>query len=68
MTDGRKGYFHIYTGDGKGKSTAALGLAMRAAGAGLRTYFGEFIKFQEYSEIAILRERFPEIKVELFGN
>lgn len=68
MTDGRKGYFHIYTGDGKGKSTAALGLAMRAAGAGLRTYFGEFIKFQEYSEVAVLRERFPEIKVELFGN
>ena len=64
----RKGYFHIYTGTGKGKSTAALGLAMRAVGAGLRVYIGEFIKYQEYSEISVLRERFPEIKVELFGN
>ncbi len=64
----RKGYFHIYTGGGKGKTTAALGLAMRAAGAGLRTYIGEFIKYEEYSEIGVIRGRFPEIKVELFGN
>lgn len=41
---------------------------MRAAGAGLRVYIGEFIKYEEYSEIGIIRERFPEIKVELFGN
>lgn len=67
MADNR-GYFHIYTGSGKGKTTAALGLAMRAAGAGLRTYIGEFIKVEEYSEIAVIRERFPEITVELFGN
>ncbi len=64
----RKGYFHIYTGTGKGKSTAALGLIMRAAGAGLRIYLGEFIKYQEYSEISVLRDRFPEVTVELFGN
>lgn len=68
MSTSRKGYFHIYTGTGKGKTTAALGLAMRAAGAGLRTYIGEFIKYQEYSEIKILRERFSEITLELFGN
>ena len=67
MSD-RKGYFHIYTGTGKGKTTAALGLAMRAAGAGLRTYIGEFVKFQEYSEVKVICERFPEIKIELFGN
>ena len=66
--DERKGYFHIYTGTGKGKTTAALGLAMRAAGAGLKTYIGEFVKYQEYSEVAVIRERFPEIKIELFGN
>lgn len=63
-----KGYVQIYTGDGKGKTTAALGLAMRAAGAGLKVYFGEFIKEMEYGEIGIIRERMPEITVELFGT
>lgn len=63
-----KGYVHVYTGDGKGKTTAALGLAMRAAGAGMKVYIGEFIKEMEYSEIGILRKRFPEVTVELFGN
>jgi cob(I)alamin adenosyltransferase len=33
-----RGYVHVYTGDGKGKTTAALGLAVRAAGAGLKVY------------------------------
>ena len=34
----------IYTGDGKGKTTAALGLALRAAGAGLKIYIAQFVK------------------------
>lgn len=63
-----KGYVQIYTGDGKGKTTAALGLAMRAAGAGLRVYIGQFIKDMEYGEIRIIRDRFPEITAELYGN
>jgi cob(I)alamin adenosyltransferase len=42
---------HVYTGDGKGKTTAALGLALRAAGHGWRTYFGQFMKGQEYGEL-----------------
>ncbi len=62
------GYVQVYTGDGKGKTTAALGLAMRAAGAGLRVYIGQFIKEMEYGEIDMLRERFPEVEVELFGT
>lgn len=61
-----KGYIQIYTGNGKGKTTAAMGLAMRAAGAGMKVYIGEFIKEVEYSEIRMLRERFPEIDVEFF--
>ena len=62
-----RGYFQIYTGNGKGKTTAALGLTMRAAGAGLSVYIGQFIKSMEYHEIGILRDRFPEVTVELYG-
>ena len=62
-----KGYFQIYTGNGKGKTTAALGLAMRAAGADMSVYIGQFIKSMEYHEIGILRSRFPEVTVELYG-
>jgi len=45
-----KGYIHVYTGNGKGKTTAALGLAMRSAGYGLKTYFLMFMKSFPYSE------------------
>ena len=61
------GYIHIYTGDGKGKTTAALGLALRAAGAGLSVYIAQFLKKGEYSEIKAL-ERFSDcITVEQYG-
>ena len=49
-----QGYVHIYTGNGKGKTTAALGLALRAAGAGLKVYFGQFLKKGNFSEIKAL--------------
>ncbi len=62
-----KGFVHIYTGNGKGKTTAALGLAVRAAGAGMHVYIGQFIKSMEYHEIPMLRDRFPEITVDLYG-
>ena len=61
------GYIHIYTGDGKGKTTAALGLALRAAGAGLSVYIAQFLKKGEYSEIKAL-DRFSDcITVEQYG-
>ena len=63
-----KGYTQVYTGNGKGKTTAALGLAIRAAGAGLKVYIAQFIKMGEYSEIKAL-ERFKDlITVEQFGK
>ena len=59
--------FQIYTGNGKGKTTAAVGLAVRAAGAGLKVYIGQFIKDMEYNEVKILRS-IPGMTVELYGT
>ena len=52
----------IYCGDGKGKTTAALGLAMRAAGNGMRVHFVQFLKGAPTSELEILK-KIPEITV-----
>jgi len=61
------GKVHVYTGDGKGKTTAALGLSIRAAGAGLRVFIAQFIKSDEYSEIKALKRFSDLITVEQFG-
>jgi cob(I)alamin adenosyltransferase len=62
-----KGYVQVYTGDGKGKTTAALGLTLRAAGHGLRTYIGQFMKGQPYGELDALRDH-PHITIEQYGD
>ncbi|MBM4142676.1 MAG: cob(I)yrinic acid a,c-diamide adenosyltransferase [Lentisphaerae bacterium] len=62
-----KGRIQVYTGDGKGKTSAALGLIVRAAGAGLRVYLGQFCKRGDSPEIRVLRERFPEATAAAFG-
>jgi len=67
MPETIKGYIHIYTGDGKGKTTAALGLALRAAGAGLSVYFAQFLKKGPYSEIKALARFSDRITLEQFG-
>mgnify|MGYP006290091215 CR=1 FL=1 len=63
----REGFVHIYTGDGKGKTTAAVGLAVRAAGSGMRVLIGQFIKASDSSEMRLLRERCSEITIEQYG-
>ena len=63
-----KGYIQVYTGNGKGKTTAALGLAIRAAGAGLKVFIAQFIKMGEYSEINALKRFNDLITVEQFGT
>lgn len=62
----RTGRLQIYTGNGKGKTTAMLGLAVRAACAGMKVYIGQFAKGQQYSELC-LPGRFPGIIIEQFG-
>ncbi|MDX9848558.1 MAG: cob(I)yrinic acid a,c-diamide adenosyltransferase [Tenuifilaceae bacterium] len=61
-----KGYIHLYTGNGKGKTTAAIGLAIRAVGAGKRVFIGQFVKGMPYAELDALI-RFPEIEIKQFG-
>ncbi len=63
-----KGYVQIYTGEGKGKTTAALGLALRAAGAGLRVFIGQFMKGKDYSELKSLARFEDSITLERFGT
>lgn len=62
----KKGYLQVYTGDGKGKTTAAIGLAMRAALAGKRIFVGQFVKSMRYHECQ-LEELLPLIHFEQFG-
>lgn len=55
-----KGFVHVYTGNGKGKTTAALGLALRAAGAGYHVFIAQFVKGSRYSEMDAI-ERFSDL-------
>lgn len=62
------GLVQVYTGDGKGKTTAALGLALRAAGWGYRTFIGQFMKGQEYGELRSVSLLSPYVTIEQFGE
>ncbi|MBQ6807786.1 MAG: cob(I)yrinic acid a,c-diamide adenosyltransferase [Firmicutes bacterium] len=64
----RIGLIQIYTGNGKGKSTAAFGLALRASGCGLRTAIVQFMKKGEwYSEIAAIQQ-LPLVEIYSYGG
>ena len=62
-----RGYVQVYTGDGKGKTTAALGLALRATGHGLTVFMGQFMKGQDYSELHAA-PRLEGLTLEQFGD
>ncbi|MEA3361911.1 MAG: cob(I)yrinic acid a,c-diamide adenosyltransferase [Thermodesulfobacteriota bacterium] len=63
-----QGYVQVYTGDGKGKTTAALGLALRAAGAGLKVYIAQFVKGMKYSELESIAKLENLITLKQYGR
>lgn len=62
-----KGFIQVYTGNGKGKTTAAIGLSIRAVGAGKKVFFAQFVKGKPYSEITVLQESLPAITLKQYG-
>lgn len=63
----QQGHIHIYTGNGKGKTTAAFGLAVRALFAGKRVYIGQFVKSMKYHETR-LENLFDTLTIRQFGR
>lgn len=63
-----KGYIQLYTGNGKGKTTAAFGLALRAVGAGKKVFFAQFVKGKTYSEIEAVNKFIPTITIKQYGR
>jgi cob(I)alamin adenosyltransferase len=61
------GTVEVYTGNGKGKTTAALGLALRAAGAGLKVYIAQFVKGMRYSELKAVERLADSISLKQYG-
>jgi len=64
----KKGLVQVYTGDGKGKTSAAFGSALRAVGRGLKVYIIQFIKGGfDYGELYVV-EKIPNLKMATFGR
>lgn len=63
----KTGYVHVYTGNGKGKTTASLGLALRAAGSGLKVAIHQFAKNTDCGAIKMLR-KIRGIRISQCGN
>ena len=63
-----RGLVQVYTGDGKGKTSAAFGLALRAIGRGLRIYIIQFIKGGfDYGELYMV-DKLPNLELKAFGR
>lgn len=62
------GYVQVYTGNGKGKTTAAIGLAVRALGAGWKVFFAQFLKAGEYSEHKALARFSDDLTIKTYGR
>lgn len=64
----KQGRVQVYTGDGKGKTCAALGLALRAAGAGLHVFIAQFAKGMPCSELEALKCLAPRVSIQQYGR
>ena len=64
----KQGLVQIYTGDGKGKTTAALGLSLRAAGRGLKVFIAQFVKGMYYGELKAIERFAPQITLKQYGR
>ena len=58
-----KGLVQVYTGDGKGKTTAALGQGLRACGRGLKVYFVQFLKGSDTGELHSVKKLYPLFEI-----
>ncbi len=68
MSKLEKGLVQVYTGNGKGKTTAAFGLALRAIGRGLKVYIIQFIKGGfDYGELYVI-DKLPNLQLKAFGR
>jgi cob(I)alamin adenosyltransferase len=63
-----KSCLQVYTGNGKGKTTASLGLTVRAVGRGLKVYIGQFMKKSEYGELVGVKLLGDSVTLEQFGT
>jgi len=64
----RNGYTQIYTGNGKGKTTAAFGLALRASAYGRKIFIGQFVKGMKYGELDSIKKFSDTITLKQFGR
>ena len=63
----QRGLVQVYTGNGKGKTTAAFGQALRAVGQGYRVYILQFMKGRKYGEFLAAERYLPNLTIELTG-
>ncbi|MCU7493457.1 MAG: cob(I)yrinic acid a,c-diamide adenosyltransferase [Bacteroidota bacterium] len=68
MSGLKKGFIQVYTGNGKGKTTAALGQAIRSSGSGMKSLIIQFMKDFPYGELRALKSLEPLITIEQYGN
>ena len=68
MSPNRLGLIQVYTGEGKGKTSASLGLSLRAVGQGFSTYIIQFMKSGDSGELFSVKKYIPNIKIVQFGK